>query len=170
MAGFFAACVRPNQLRDAMPPNKSIDLGRCELAIPAMLCTRGEGLKKYIKQMKIKSIAVATSALLGAFFVFGSPSQARPYVYTSTYSYGMPLKTCTDGAKKALRAYGFSTFDEDKSTLKYRVGRVSSNHNSESVQVTVLCNQKMGITTLAIAGLDNRFTYDLYMKLHEAEW
>ena len=126
--------------------------------------------QKTLVRFKMKSVAVATSALLGAFFVFGSPSQARPYVYTSTYSYGMSVKNCADGAKKALRTNGFSKIDEDKSGIKERVIRVSSNHNTESVQVTVLCNQKMGITTLAIAGLDNKFTYDLYLKLHEAEW
>jgi hypothetical protein len=42
--------------------------------------------------------------------------------------------------------------------------------SNEYLSVEIECNQKMGITVLGVAGLDNELTWKTYKALNKAEW
>ena len=71
MAGVFIACPGSTPIEGCDAPNKSIDLGRCQIAIPAIVCSDDLG------QMKILNLAVVgafaggvAGALIGASTMF----------------------------------------------------------------------------------------------------
>ena len=109
--------------------------------------------------------AVAISTLiLGTL-----PATAKPFLYTSTYSYSGSSDKCIKGAETALRKHGFGEFEYDKAK-KNRWMVITGWHNSEYITALINCDPKLGTTTLSVSGIDPDLTYDIYEKLHAAPW
>lgn len=53
---------------------------------------------------------------------------------------------------------------------KKRIAYVTACHNDDYMVVEIGCDQKPGVTYLAISGLDNETTYKTYSKLYTSEW
>ena len=75
MAGVFTACAGSTPIEGCDAPNKSIDLWRCQIAIPAIVCSDD------LEQMKILNLAVVgafaggvAGALIGASTMFALDS------------------------------------------------------------------------------------------------
>jgi len=114
--------------------------------------------------------SIAAAAIVGGSFFSGAPAHAKPFIYTNVYSYGGDFKTCLKRAKQALVENGFSDFEENISA-ESKSG-VTSGYRSQDSYLTaeIGCDQKLGVTTLGVAGLDNDATYEMYQKLGDATW
>jgi hypothetical protein len=86
-----------------------------------------------------------------------------------SYSHGNTHQKCIAQAKTVLQQNGFGNFDQDQ-YLEDRVSEITGYHNEESLTVEIECDQKLGTTSLAVSGLDNQLTFDMYKVLHKAEW
>jgi len=69
-----------------------------------------------------------------------------------------------------MQEQGIDRFYDDTLSTKNRVGKVSGSSSNEYLSVEIECNQKMGITVLGVAGLDNELTWKTYEALNKAEW
>ena len=97
---------------------------------------------------------------------------ARPFVYIASFAHGQKVTQCLDSAEKALAKYKFTLdivrdYDPKQSD---KVGRVYGSQAESSTKAVILCDQKEGITSLAVSGLDIDVTWDLYTKMFYAEW
>ena len=116
-----------------------------------------------------KSIALIA---LGLAVLSSGGAIARPFVYVASFGYGAGTIKCLDSAEKALKKNGFTEKAERDYDPKVndKVGRVYGSHKDTSTRAVIYCDQKDGVTSLAVAGLDADATWDHYIKLYEAEW
>ena len=108
-------------------------------------------------------------AITGITLLSAGKVNARPYIYIGTYSHGRTHQECLAKAKTVLQKNGFGDFDENQ-YRKARASEIKGYHNDESLTVVIECDQKLGTTSLAVSGLDNKLTYDMYEVFHKAEW
>ena len=113
------------------------------------------------------SLAVLPIAAISLFAT--NQANARPHLFIDSFTHGRTYKECTASAKKVLKANGFEEFDIHEDS-KYRTSSVKGYHKSESLTAEIECNQKLGITSFGVSGLDNEITYKMYGKLFDAEW
>ena len=117
--------------------------------------------------MKILS---ATTTAIAALLFAGSAAIAKPFIYTSFYSYSGSYKSCIKKAEAALKRLGFERFEHENTNEKNRSVSIAGYHESEYLTAEIECDQKLGITSLGVAGLDNDITYEYYGKLYDSEW
>ena len=96
--------------------------------------------------------------------------KAKPFIYTSFYSYSGSYKSCIKKAEAVLTSLGFEEFEYDNTDENNRSVSIAGYHKNEYLTAEIECDQKLGITSLGIAGLDNEITFEYYEKLHDSEW
>tara|TARA_Y100000991_G_scaffold56285_1_gene41149 strand:+ start:1837 stop:2193 length:357 start_codon:yes stop_codon:yes gene_type:complete len=96
-------------------------------------------------------------------------AQARPYLYVDVFEHGGSVQECLDGAEAALIDLGF-TEDLGRDRIGEKQGSVSGQMESDSVSAEIYCDQKLGVTSIGVAGLDNDLSYEKYRALFKAEW
>ena len=97
---------------------------------------------------------------------------ARPFVYVASFAHGGAAKECLDSGEMALKKFKFTekTWQDYNPKENAKVGRVYGTHAESSTTAVILCDQKDGVTSLAVGGLDQQVTWDLYGDLFKAEW
>ena len=118
----------------------------------------------------MKASSLIALAVFGTCFLNAKRVEAKPFLYTDSYPHGGNAQGCLAKAKSALKKLSFDNFDVDDSSKHIRSLSVKGYHQEEYIIAEIECNQKLGITTLGVSGLDNDMTYEMYLKLHEAEW
>ena len=113
--------------------------------------------------------AIAAAAVVSTSLSGHLAANAKPFIYTSVWSYSANRDKCIKSAEAVLAKHGFKDF-ESQNLSKDRSKKISGYHKSEYITAEIECDQKIGVTTLGVAGLDNDATYDMYSKLHDAEW
>ena len=111
----------------------------------------------------------AVIAITGTTLLSAGKVNARPYIYMGTYSYGGTHQDCIANAKTVLQKNRFGDFDENQYP-KNRASEIKGYHDDESLTVVIECDQKIGTTSFAVSGLDNKLTYDMYEVFHDADW
>ena len=134
-------------------------------------CDNGEASRDALharkSHMKLFNFLPA-AAVIGAALVTSNPAEARPHLYTGVFGYSGNVEECIRGAKALLNANGFNkSLEVDK---KKRMAYVTAYHNDDFMVVEIGCDQKLGVSYLAISGLDNETTYKTYTKLYTSEW
>ena len=110
------------------------------------------------------------AATAGLFLSVAIPSaQARPYLYVDVFEHGGSVKQCLDGAEAVLIDLGF-TEDLGRDRIGEKQGSVSGQMESDAVSAEIYCDQKLGVTSIGVAGLDNDLSYEKYTALFDAEW
>lgn len=114
---------------------------------------------------------IATLSLSLAM-ITGGAAIARPFVYVASFAHGGGATKCLDSAEQALQKYGFTenTVRDYDPKVNDKVGRVYGSHTDSTTRAVIYCDQKDGITSLAVSGLDPETTWELYIKLYDAEW
>ena len=120
-------------------------------------------------KMQRRVVQSILGALIGAI-VIPAELNAKPFVYTSVFSYDSTYKVCLRNAKELLRKNGFDRFEDDDINIKSRRAATTAYHESEYITVDITCYQKHGITSLAVSGLDNDLTYRIYEKFYNSSW
>ena len=121
----------------------------------------------------MKNILLGTTALFAIALSSAAPSFARPFQYISGFPYSGSAKECLLGAVKALKKAGFSRdlstelFEDEMTGLG---GHVEGYLKDLPVVASIECNQREGISALAVSGLDADITYEKYSSLFDAEW
>jgi hypothetical protein len=113
--------------------------------------------------------SITPVAILAASLGSLPPASARPFIYFDTYSYTGGHQICAAKAKKALEANGFKDFELDENQ-KERYSDVTGYLDSEPMSASIGCNQKLGISTLVVSGLDNDSAFKMYELLNKADW
>ena len=109
--------------------------------------------------------------LLCSFIALGSsPALARPWVYLSSFSHGGTGEQCLGAARIALANAGFTRDEYTSRFDSQKGGLVEALLTNSPVRAKIECDPKLGITSLAVSGLNNDLTYEKYMKLFKAEW
>ena len=106
-------------------------------------------------------------------FSAGQAVIARPWLYVSTFAYGGTGEECLDNAADALREEGFTRdFDVKRFKGKSRNagGHVDGKPRNHPVVAKIECDQSLGVTGLAVTGIDNKLTYGKYSALFDKEW
>ena len=114
-------------------------------------------------------LPVALASIVGGSIAFADPAVAKPYIYVTSGTYNGTAIECMNNVKPVLSRLQFGNFESDQSNDK-RITKISGYHNDEYVTVEVECDQKLGITAVGVAGLDNKLTFDLYNKVINAKW
>ena len=122
--------------------------------------------KRFFAQMKLIPLAVSTATLIAGI---SPPVFARPYLYISTFSYSGSVSVCLTNAGQALKRSGF-TNDFDRDMTGEKSGRVKAKIPSAAVVASIECDQSLGVTALAVSGLDNDLSYDKFKELFDASW
>ena len=120
--------------------------------------------------MLLSKLTATTGAFLTVLVTASPAVQAKPFLYVTSFSHGGNVKECLAGAKSAMKQEGIDAFYDDFISTKNRVGKVSGYNSNEYLSVEIECDQKMGVTVLGVAGLDNDLTWDTYQALRKANW
>ena len=118
--------------------------------------------------MKLSSLVAL--AFFCTCFLNAKRVEAKPFLYTDSYSHGGTAQKCLANAKSTLKKLSFDNFRVDDSSKHLRSLSVKGYHQEEYIVAEIECNQKLGITMLGVSGLDSEMTYEIYLKLHKAEW
>ena len=111
--------------------------------------------------------------LLLPIWIFSSQAaMARPWLYVSTFSYGGTGDECLDNAADALQEEGFT---RDFEVVRFKGksskgGHVDGKLRNYPVVAKIECDQSLGVTGLAVTGLDNKLTYKKYSNLFDKDW
>ena len=109
-------------------------------------------------------------ALTGIVAVASAGSaQARPYLYSDAFDYSGTVFECMKGARQALSDAGFND-NLYKEMQDEKIGFVKGDLKNDSVTAEITCNQKLGITVMAVSGLDDNLTHKKYLTLYDATW
>ncbi|QNI72885.1 putative conserved secreted protein [Synechococcus sp. NOUM97013] len=109
--------------------------------------------------------------LLCSLIALGSsPALARPWVYLTSFSYGGTGEQCLGAARSALANAGFTREEYTSRFDNQKGGLVEALLTNAPVRAKIECDPKLGITSLAVSGLNNDLTYEKYMELFKAEW
>lgn len=117
--------------------------------------------------MKLFSV-IAAIPVIATSAIDIAAANAKPFVYTSLYADGRAYKECLEDAESILKSRQFKDLEIDNSNEIVRAVSISGYHENEYVTVEVECDQNLGVTSLAVAGIDNEFTYKIYRKLYDA--
>lgn len=122
-----------------------------------------------INQAMKKLFAALPMAL---WVISGGAAIARPYVYIASFPYGAPATKCLESAESTLKKFKFTEdpWRDYSPKENDKVGRVYGTHEDSATRAVIYCNQIEGITSLAVGGLDNEATWDLYKKLFDTLW
>ena len=115
-------------------------------------------------------LTATTGALFTVLLAVAPAVNAKPFLYVTSFSHGGKVEDCLAGAKKAIQKEGIDSFYDDTLSTKHRVGKVSGYSTNEYLSVEIECDQKMGVTVLGVAGLDNDLTWKTYQSLKKATW
>ena len=96
-------------------------------------------------------------------------AHARPHLYSDAFDYSGTVFECMKGARQALHDAGFKD-NLYKEMQDEKIGFVKGNLRSDSVTAEITCNQKLGITVMAVSGLDDNLTHKKYLSLYDATW
>ena len=111
--------------------------------------------------------------LLSIGLFSGQAATARPWLYVSTFAYGGSGEKCLKNAAAALKEEGF-TRDFEISRFKGKSrdmgGHVDAKLRNYPVVAKIECDQSLGVTGLAVTGLDNQLTYRKYSALFDKSW
>ena len=111
--------------------------------------------------------------LLLPIWIFSSQAaMARPWLYVSTFAYGGTGEECLDNAADALQEEGFT---RDFEVVRFKGksnsgGHVDGKLRNYPVVAKIECDQSLGVTGLAVTGLDNKLTYKKYSNLFDKDW
>ena len=97
----------------------------------------------------------------------------RPWLYVSTFAYAGTGEECLDNAADALREEGFTRdFEVKRFKGKSRNagGHVDGKLRNYPVVAKIECDQSLGVTGLAVTGIDNKLTYEKYSDLFDKSW
>ena len=119
--------------------------------------------------MKIFTSIATTAVIVGSPLINIASANAKPFIYSNAFEYRGTSKQCLKGAEAVLKRYEIEDVQIEY-TKDWRIAFIHGSHKSEYIAIQIECNQKLGVTTLAIAGLDNDFTFQLYSKLFDARW
>ena len=112
--------------------------------------------------------------LLLPIWIFSSQAaMARPWLYVSTFAYGGTGEECLDNAADALQEAGFTRDFEVvrfKGKSRNSGGHVDGKLRNYPVVAKIECDQSLGVTGLAVTGIDNKLTYEKYSDLFDKEW
>ena len=112
--------------------------------------------------------------LLLPIWIFSSQAaMARPWLYVSTFAYGGTGEECLENAADALKEEGFTRDFEIKmfkGKSRNSGGHVDGKLRNHPVVAKIECDQSLGVTGLAVTGIDNRLTYEKYSNLFDKEW
>ena len=122
---------------------------------------------QHLSQMKLFT-AIAAAAFVGTSALDISAANAKPFLYASTFADSRTYAECLKGTESILKKHQFEDFEFDNANKAYRSVSISGYYKNEYLTVEVECDQKLGVTSLSVAGLDNEFTYQIYVKLFEA--
>ena len=111
---------------------------------------------------------IATISVVATAVIDIAAANAKPFVYTSLFADGRTYKECLKSAESILKSRQFKDLETDNSNVNVRAVSISGYHENEYVTVEVECDQNLGVTSLAVAGIDNEFTYEIYRKLYDA--
>ena len=139
------------------------------IAVAAMVFSRGESLTNHTNQMKLIN-AIAAAAVCGTFLFATKRAEAKPFIYVDSYSYSGTAEQCLKNARIVLNKLAFDNFYIDDSLKKERKLSISGYHKDEYLSVEIECDQKMGVTSLGVSGLDHELTFDMYEKLYKSKW
>ena len=106
-------------------------------------------------------------------FSAGQAAMARPWLYVSTFAYAGTGEECLDNAADALREEGFTRdFEVKRFKGKSRNagGHVDGKLRNYPVVAKIECDQSLGVTGLAVTGIDNELTYEKYSDLFDKSW
>ena len=106
-------------------------------------------------------------------FSAGQAATARPWLYVSTFAYSGTGEECLDNAADALREEGFTRdFEVKRFKGKSRNagGHVDGKLRNYPVVAKIECDQSLGVTGLAVTGIDNQLTYEKYSVLYDKSW
>lgn len=117
--------------------------------------------------MKLLGV-IATISLIATSAVDITAANAKPFVYTSLFADGRTYEECLKSAESTLKSRQFKDLEIDNSNENVRAVSISGYHENEYVTVEVECDQSLGVTSLAVAGIDNEFTYKIYRILYDA--
>ena len=120
--------------------------------------------------MLVSKLTTTTGAFLTVLVTSSPAVQAKPFLYVTSFSHGGTMKECLAGAKSAMKREGIDSFYDDFISTKNRYGKVSGYSSNEYLSVEIECDQKMGVTVLGVAGLDNDLAWDTYQALRKANW
>ena len=111
---------------------------------------------------------IATISVIATSAIDIAAASAKPFVYTSFFADGRTYKECLKSAESILKSRQFKDLEIDNSNENVSAVSISGYHENEYVTVEVECDQNLGVTSLAVAGIDNEFTYKIYRKLYDA--
>ena len=114
--------------------------------------------------------AIASSIICGTCLLATKGVEAKPFIYVDSYSYDGTADKCVENAESELKKLEFENFVIDNSLKNKRKLSVAGYHKDEYIAVEIHCDQKIGITSLGVSGLDPDLTYEMYGKLHKASW
>ncbi|MCP9819882.1 hypothetical protein KBZ18_10290 [Synechococcus sp. Cruz-9H2] len=111
------------------------------------------------------------------FAIFAIPlwtfdvAHSRPFLYISSFTYGGSAKQCLEGAKTALQRNGFTL----NLSIQYynnqsMGGSVSGSLPDAPVVAEIDCDKSIGVSAVAVSGLDNEVTYQKYTELYKEKW
>ena len=111
--------------------------------------------------------------LLPIWILSSQAAMARPWLYVSTFAYGGTGEECLENAADALKEEGFTRDFEIKrfkGKSRNSGGHVDGKLRNYPVVAKIECDQSLGVTGLAVTGIDNRLTYEKYSNLFDKEW
>jgi hypothetical protein len=126
-------------------------------------------LPQPIQQLAVATAGFSTATLL-TLSSFAAPALARPFLYTGIAPYNGDYKTCASQAEAALRKLGFSRDLQKELNDKERYGLAYGYLEQEPLTAEIKCVQREGITIWAVAGLDDKLTFEKLKQLNEATW
>ena len=99
-------------------------------------------------------------------------AMARPWLYVSTFSYSGTGEECLKNAAEVLKEEGFTrNFEVVRfKKLRSRGGHVDGKLRNYPVVAKIECDQSLGVTGLAVTGIDNQLTYKKYSILFDKSW
>ena len=112
--------------------------------------------------------------LLLPIWIFSSQAaMARPWLYVSTFAYSGTGEECLENAADALKEEGFTRdleIKRFKGKSRNSGGHVDGKLRNYPVVAKIECDQSLGVTGLAVTGLDNKLTYKKYSNLFDKDW
>ena len=103
----------------------------------------------------------------------GQAAMARPWLYVSTFAYSGSGEECIKNAAAVLKEEGFTRNFEVvrfKGQSRSKGGHVDGKLSNYPVVAKIECDQSLGVTGLAVTGIDNELTYDKYSILFDRSW
>ena len=111
--------------------------------------------------------------VLPVWLFSSQPAMARPWLYVSTFAYGGTGEECLSNAADALKEEGFVRDFEIvrfKGKSRDSGGHVDGKLRNYPVVAKIECDQSLGVTGLAVTGIDNELTYEKYSTLFDKTW